>query len=214
MDRVSQDLIVGVRKKVLTADLHSPALFIRGSGIPMNLRAETAGNALRKPHLCGYVRVHRGDRGTLQPMTDTRSPRLSAEQCDALSVRLRQELARRRMTRQALADAAKISISTLEKVLAGRRTFTLATIVRLEEGLGLNLLTAPKANGAAVVPVENAPDELGNYNRASVAWLEGSYLTVRPSFGEKNAVYAYRTDISWDEATARLVASVDAAPLG
>lgn len=171
----------------------------------MNLWAKTAGRALRWPHLCGYVRVRRGNRGTLQPMINARSPKLSADESDALSVRLRQELARRRMTRQALADAAKISISTLEKVLAGRRTFTLATIVRLEEGLGLNLLSTPKANGAAVVPTENAPDELGNYSRASVAWLEGSYLTVRPSLGEKNAVYAYRTDISWDDMTARLL---------
>ena len=162
--------------------------------------------ALRPPHLCGYVRVGRGVRGTLQPMTDARSPKLSADESEALSVRLRQELARRRMTRQALADAAKISISTLKKVLAGRRMFTLATIVRLEEGLGLNLLSPQKSNGAAApVPTENAPDELGNYNRASVAWLEGSYLTVRPSFGEKNAVYAYRTDISWDDTTARLL---------
>ena len=139
-------------------------------------------------------------------MTDARTPQLTAEQSDALSVRLRQELARRRMTRQALADAAKISISTLEKVLAGRRTFTLATIVRLEEGLGLNLLSPHNANGAVAPDANgNAPDELGSYNRASVAWLEGSYLTVRPSFGEKNAVYAYRTDISWDAATSRLL---------
>ncbi len=139
-------------------------------------------------------------------MTDSRSPKLSAEQSDALAVRLRQELARRRMTRQALADAAKISISTLEKVLAGRRTFTLATIVRLEEALQLNLLTPAKGNGKAEAYTNgNAPDELGSYNRASVAWLEGSYLTVRPSFGEKSAVYAYRTDISWDEASSRLL---------
>ena len=141
-------------------------------------------------------------------MTDARTPKLTADESDALAMRLRQELARRRMTRQGLADAAKISISTLEKVLAGRRTFTLATIVRLEEGLGLNLLTAGTANGAAAGVTEtngNAPDELGSYNRASVAWLEGSYLTVRPSFGEKNAVYAYRTDISWDDASSRLL---------
>ncbi len=95
-------------------------------------------------------------------MTDVRTPKLTAEQSDALAVRLRQELARRRMTRQALADAAKISISTLEKVLAGRRTFTLATIVRLEEGLGLNLLSPQKTNGADTAETNgNAPDELG-----------------------------------------------------
>ena len=30
-------------------------------------------------------------------------------------------------------------------------------------------------------------------------------MTVRPSFGENGAIYAYRTEILWDEATSRLV---------
>src|SRR5262245_4116586 len=47
--------------------------------------------------------------------------------------KVREELARRRISRQALADMARISISTLEKALAGRRSFTLATVIRLEE---------------------------------------------------------------------------------
>jgi transcriptional regulator with XRE-family HTH domain len=130
----------------------------------------------------------------------------------ALSNRVREELARRRMTRQALADVSKISISTLEKVLAGRRAFTLGTIVRLEEGLGTKLLARAAMNGAdgsanghAAEPHGTAPDGLGNYNRAAVSWLEGSYLTIRPSFGDRGAVYAYRTDISWDDASSTLV---------
>ncbi len=130
-------------------------------------------------------------------MSQTRNARLSGLECDALARQLREELARRRMTRQALADAAKLSISTLEKALSGRRGFTLATLVRLETALGQTLLdraTSPPAPGTG-----NAPDELGNYNRASVSWLEGSYLTIRPSFGEPGAVYAYRTDITWNE---------------
>ena len=40
---------------------------------------------------------------------------------DAIAVRLREELARRRISRQALADMAKISLSTLEKALSGNR---------------------------------------------------------------------------------------------
>lgn len=137
-------------------------------------------------------------------MNDGKALKLSGEESRALSLRVREELARRRMTRQGLADAAKISISTLEKVLAGRRTFTLATIVRLEEGLGTKLLPSASVNGAGGPANGTAPDALGNYNRAYVRWLEGSYLTLRPSFGEKNAVYAYRTDISWNEATSTL----------
>src|ERR1700749_1137456 len=62
---------------------------------------------------------------------------LSEEQSQAVAVRVREALARRRMSRQQLADQAKISVSTLEKALAGRRPFTLATLLRLEEALGL-----------------------------------------------------------------------------
>lgn len=139
-------------------------------------------------------------------MNDSRALKLSDEESQALALRLREELARRRMTRQGLADAAKISISTLEKVLAGRRTFTLSTIVRLEEGLGAKLLPAVSVNGKAAADANGAaPDDLGSYNRAAVQWLEGSYLTLRPSFGEAGAIYAYRTDISWEAATASLL---------
>ncbi len=31
-------------------------------------------------------------------------------------------------------------------------------------------------------------------------WIEGAYLTLRPSFGDKGGIYAYRTEIFWDEA--------------
>lgn len=137
-------------------------------------------------------------------MTDNKGLKLSHEESQGLALRLREELARRRMTRQGLADAAKISISTLEKVLAGRRTFTLATIVRLEEGLGVRLLPAGGLNGKPVSADGTAPEDLGSYNRAAVQWLEGSYLTLRPSFGEASAVYAYRTDIGWNDGDSSL----------
>ena len=129
----------------------------------------------------------------------------------AASVRIVEEIARRRMSRRHLADLARISLSTLEKVLSGRRSFTLATLVRVEEALGISLRAGTglgggnghDANGAgAAVPVAtrgHAPDELGNYSRAAVAWLEGAYLTLRPSFGDPSAVYAYRTELTWDE---------------
>ena len=119
-----------------------------------------------------------------------------------LVLRIREEIARRRLSRQTVADTAKISLSTLEKALSGRRPFTLQTIVRLEEAFGVALRATPGANGRA--STGTAPDELGNYNRAAVAWLEGPHLTIRPSFGDPKAVYAYRTDITWDDAATRL----------
>lgn len=126
---------------------------------------------------------------------------------EELANRLREEIARRHMSRQALADGARISLSTLEKALSGRRPFTLASIVRIEETLGVSLRPKPAANTPATNggPSGTAPDELGNYARAAVTWLEGSYLTLRPSLGERGAIYAYRTDVVWDATAARLI---------
>jgi transcriptional regulator with XRE-family HTH domain len=125
---------------------------------------------------------------------------LSIEISQAIAARVREELARRRLSRQALADLARISISTLEKALAGSRPFTLATTIRLEEALG-----APLRAPVRAPPPGTAPETLGAYSRAAVAWLEGEYLTLRPSFEEIGAVYAYRTEISWDEASSSLM---------
>jgi transcriptional regulator with XRE-family HTH domain len=127
---------------------------------------------------------------------------------DDLAHRLREEIARRHLSRQAVAAGARISLSTLEKALSGRRPFTLASIVRLEETLGVSLRpkTAPNAI-AAGFGTGTAPDDLGNYARAAVTWLEGAYLTLRPSLGERGAIYAYRTDVTWDETAARLTFS-------
>ena len=122
---------------------------------------------------------------------------LSEEQSRVIAERVREELARRRLSRERLANDARISLSTLEKALALRRPFTLATTVRLEQALGVAL--RPDRTVKAAAPTF-APDELGSYSRPSVAWLEGDYVTVRPSFDQKGALYAYRTAIGWDDA--------------
>lgn len=122
---------------------------------------------------------------------------LSESQNKVVSAKVREQLARKRMSRQRLADEAKISISTLEKALNGSRPFTLATLVRLEAALGIALRPAePGTNAESTSP--SAPDELGGYSRAAVRWLEGDYLTLRPSFEVAASLYAYRTEILWD----------------
>jgi transcriptional regulator with XRE-family HTH domain len=129
---------------------------------------------------------------------------LSEQQSRIIANRIREELARRRMSRRGLADLAKISISTLEKVLSGRRPFTLATTIRIEGALGVNLRSEAAAGPPPAPVIGLAPGELGYYSRPSVAWLEGVYVTLRPSFSEPSAIYAYRTEILWDEETSRL----------
>ena len=89
--------------------------------------------------------------------------------------------------------------------LGGRRRFTLATTIRLEEALGVSLRGKPAApTPAAPANGDVAPDGLGAYSRRSVTWIEGTYVTVRPSFGENDSIFAYRTVITWDPAASCL----------
>ena len=129
---------------------------------------------------------------------------LDEARAEEIAHKVREEIARRRISRQALADLARISISTLEKALAGRRSFTLATVIRLEEALGMSLrgnLQSPPPAG------ESAPDTLGGYNHGAVRWLEGRYWTLRPLFGPNPGLYAYLTTIAWDPACSCLIFS-------
>ena len=129
---------------------------------------------------------------------------LSAEGSQSVALLVREELARQRRSRQWLADEARVSLSTLEKALSGRRPFTLATVVRLEDALGIGLRGAR----ATVEPAGLfAPESMGAYARPAVQWLEGRYLTLRPSFSEPGAVFAYLTSIAWDDVKAHLVFS-------
>ena len=137
---------------------------------------------------------------------DLADPDLPTDQSRTIADRIREELARRRWSRETLAHEARISLSTLEKALAGRRSFTLATTVRLEEALGVPLRqsrTEPPVGTATGF----APEQFGHYTRPAVSWLEGDYLTLRPSFDQPGAVYAYRTLIRWDDADSALAFS-------
>lgn len=127
---------------------------------------------------------------------------LRSTENETIATRLREELARRRISRQALADMARISLSTLEKALSGSRPFTLATVVRIEDVLGTSLrreAAIPTALDALL-----APEAMGSYSRPAVRWIEGSYLTLRPAFSQPDALYAYRTEIFWDEPSGHL----------
>ncbi|HEX8838854.1 MAG TPA: helix-turn-helix transcriptional regulator [Sphingomicrobium sp.] len=129
---------------------------------------------------------------------------LSVEGSESVALVVREELARRRLSRQWLADEAKVSLSTLEKALAGRRPFTLATVVRLEDALGTSLRSRTMIQPNVGL---FAPESMGAYARPAVQWLEGTYLTLRPSFSEQGAIFAYLTSIKWDDANGHLVFS-------
>lgn len=111
--------------------------------------------------------------------------------------RIREEIARRRISRQELAEMAKISISSLEKALAGARPFTLATVIRIEDALGTRIrpIDAP---AAAPLP-QLAPEHMGAYSKSAVRWLEGRYLAMRPSFSNPGDIFTYLVEINWIE---------------
>lgn len=140
--------------------------------------------------MCAYVRM-------TTTLSDDRpeAEDVSAEGAETAR-RVREEIARRRISRQALADMARISLSTLEKALAGKRAFTLATLLRIEEALGVSLRPGIGPSVAATGG-DIAPGAMGSYARSAVAWLEGCYLTVRPSFGTSGGLFAYLTTIRW-----------------
>lgn len=116
---------------------------------------------------------------------------------DKISDTIRRELARKRLSRAGLAASAGISLSSLEKGLSGARRFSADTVVRLEASLGLSLLK--QQDGPLT-----APDSLGGYARQSVAWLEGSYVTLRPSSKRAHDIVSYLTEISWDDTACNL----------
>jgi transcriptional regulator with XRE-family HTH domain len=116
---------------------------------------------------------------------------LTPEQNQQVAGQIREALASRRISRRRLADEARISISTLEKALAGDRPFSLASLVRLEQVLGVAL------HSSVTSSPQVASADLGGYARSAVAWLEGEYLTLRPSFDPVGAIHAYCTVIAW-----------------
>lgn len=123
---------------------------------------------------------------------------LSPEENAAISHQIKEELARRRMTRAGLADAAKLSLSTLEKAMSGQRPLTLASVVRLETALNMKLRKA--GAGSAL-----APDSLGSYGRPAVQWLEGKYVAMRSSFSDPAVLVSYQVEILWDASDGNLI---------
>ena len=109
---------------------------------------------------------------------------LTADANARAALKVREELARRRITRQKLAADAMISLSTLEKALSGKRPCTIATLIRREEALDMPLRDAtgahaPFANGHTQMrPAGLAPEDLGSYARPAVAWIEGSPVAL------------------------------------
>ena len=125
-------------------------------------------------------------------------PGQSQQDNQHIAAAIREALAKRRMSRAELAAQSRISLSSLEKALSGQRPFTEQTLIRIEDVLSLRLRAV-----SASLPA-HAPEDLGSYTRPAVGWIEGEYLTLRP-LANGVGLYAYRTEIAWDDARSHLV---------
>lgn len=125
---------------------------------------------------------------------------------EAALAQIKTAMIEKKLTQAELADAADCHEKTIQNLLGGRsvRDQTLFDVCMV---LGLSFETLKDAweGGAPSGPMELhgegglvAPVYMGAYTRAGVDQYIGSYLTVRPSFTQGDAIVAYRTDISWD----------------
>ncbi len=120
---------------------------------------------------------------------------------------LRTALVEKKMTQAELADAAECHEKTIQNLIGGRAVrdqtlFDVCMVLGLDyqrlKSLWFGAMTVAqpmdlKGEGGVVAPVY-----MGAYTRAGVDHYIGSYLTLRPSFGNPGSVVAYRTDIVWE----------------
>src|SRR5256885_11225260 len=102
--------------------------------------------------MCGDVRT---------PGGESMYSELSVEGSESVALTVREELARRRLSRQWLADEAKVSLSTIEKALGGSRPLTPATVGRAPGCFGARPPGGPAT--AVTPPAMVAPGTHGGF---------------------------------------------------
>ncbi len=125
---------------------------------------------------------------------------------EAALAQIKTAMIEKKLTQAELADAADCHEKTIQNLLGGRsvRDQTLFDVCMVL-GLDFEKLKDAWQGAAPGGPMELhgegglvAPVYMGAYTRAGVDQYIGSYLTLRPSFTQADAIVAYRTDISWD----------------
>lgn len=102
---------------------------------------------------------------------------------------LRAEMARRRMTQEALASLTGLSLATVGRTLRGK--FRPETIMLIESKLGVPLRAAARS-GSTV-----AAAQFGSYHYDAVSHLAGDYLCARRAFSQPGRLALYPLTIRW-----------------
>ena len=112
---------------------------------------------------------------------------------------LRSEMAKRRLTQEALAALTGLSLATLGRTLRGK--FRPETIMLIESKLDVPLRAAART-GSTV-----AAAEYGSYHYDAVSHLVGDYLCARRAFSQPGQLALYPIAIRWSPEPAGLAFS-------
>lgn len=128
---------------------------------------------------------------------------------NALVRRVRLEMAKQGLTREALAERADVKERTLGNFLAGQSVRD-STIAKVARALALeldDLLSGAAGNGARRLPSdapERADEAYGGYMLAAYESYLGTYVAFRRPFSSKRELYRSVFEIDWDEGLSRL----------
>lgn len=132
---------------------------------------------------------------------------LTSAQREAFVRRVRVEMAKRGLTRPALADIAGCKERTLGNLLAGQPVRD-ATIAGVARGLAIDLdtLLGARADGAAhaIEPRDHADESYGGYLRSTYEDYLGAYIAYRRVFSRRLELFRSVYEIDWDDELARL----------
>jgi transcriptional regulator with XRE-family HTH domain len=131
---------------------------------------------------------------------------LTSAQREAFVRRVRVEMAKRGLTRPALAAIAGCKERTVGNLLAGQPVRD-ATIAGIARGLTIDLdaLLNGAPNGAAPMEAHGRADEsYGGYLLSAYEDYLGAYVAYRRVFSRRNALYRSVYELDWDEDLSRL----------
>jgi len=126
---------------------------------------------------------------------------------EALVRRVRLEMAKQGLTREALAEKAEVKERTLGNLLAGQsvRDVTIAKVARVLAIDLDDLIDAAGGSPAAAGRQDQRADEAyGGYMLAATETYIGTYIAYRRVFADKAELFRSVYDIDWDEALSRL----------
>jgi transcriptional regulator with XRE-family HTH domain len=125
---------------------------------------------------------------------------------EAMVRRVRLEMARQGLTREALAERAAVKERTLGNLLAGHSVRDV-TVAKVARALAIDLddlVVQASANGSSSGADARAGEAYGGYMLAAYEAYIGTYVAYRRIFSRKRELYRSVYEIDWDEALSRL----------